>query len=146
MLDKILNGKGAVLRPFVGETNEGMGGGSTPQDLETLFQLLYLRFTRPRADPVAFAAMQAQPRALLANRMATPDVVFNQTIDAAVSRNNPRRQPETPATVDQWDLAKSMAFYKARFADASNFTFVFVGSFTVDAIKPLVETYGGRLP
>ncbi len=146
MLDKILNGKAVVVRPFVGEISEGMGGGSTPQDLETLFQLLYLRFTQPRADPVAFAAMQAQARALLANRLASPDAVFNQTIDAALSRNNPRRLPETPATVGQWDLAKSMAFYKARFADASNFTFVFVGSFTLDAIKPLVETWLASLP
>jgi zinc protease len=48
--------------------------------------------------------------------------------------------------VDQWNLAKSLAFYKARFADASNFTFVFVGSFTPDAIKPLVETYIASLP
>jgi zinc protease len=39
-----------------------------------------------------------------------------------------------------------MAFYKARFADASNFTFVFVGSFTPDTIKPLVETYIASLP
>ena len=146
MLDKILTGKAVAVRPFVGETSQGMGGGSTPQDLETLFQLLYLRFTQPRADPVAFAAMQAQARALLANRMASPDAVFNQTIDTAVSGNHARRQPETPATVDQWDLNKSMAFYKARFADASNFTFVFVGSFTVDAIKPLVETWLASLP
>ena len=78
--------------------------------------------------------------------MASPDVVFNQTIDAALSRNSPRRQPETPATVDQWNLAKSLAFYKARFADASNFTFVFVGSFTPEAIRPLVETYIASLP
>ena len=72
--------------------------------------------------------------------------MFNQTIDAALSRNHPRRQPETPATVDQWNLAKSLAFYKARFADASNFTFVFVGSFTPETIKPLVETYIASLP
>ena len=78
--------------------------------------------------------------------MASPDVVFNQAIDAALSGNNPRRQPETPATVDQWNLAKSLAFYKARFADASNFTFVFVGSFTPDTIRPLVETYIASLP
>src|SRR5262249_37429659 len=56
------------------------------------------------------------------------------------------RQPDTPATVDQWDLTKSMAFYKARFADASAFTFVFVGSFQLDAIRPLVETYIASLP
>jgi zinc protease len=146
MLDKILAGKAAVVRPFIGELEAGMGGGSTPQDLESLFQLLYLRFTQPRADPTAFAAMASQARALLANRTASPDVVFNETIDAVLSGDSPRRRPETPATVDQWDLAKSMAFYKARFADASGFTFVFVGSFTLDAIKPLVQTYVASLP
>src|SRR4029453_12403701 len=85
-------------------------------------------------------------RGLLANRMASPDVVFNQTIDAALSGNSPRRQPETPATVDKWNLPASLAFYKARFADAGNFTFVFVGSFTPEMIKPLVETYVASLP
>ncbi len=145
-LDRLLAGKAVAVTPFIDEIDEGMGGGSTPQDIETMFQLLYLRFTQPRADPTAFAAMASQARGLLANRLASPDVVFDQTIDAALSGNNPRRQPETPGTVEQWNLAKSMAFYKARFADASNFTFVFVGSFTPDAIKPLVETYLASLP
>jgi zinc protease len=146
MLGKILAGKAVSVAPFIDEIDEGMRGGSTPQDLETMFQLLYLRFTQPRADPTAFAAMASQGRGLLANQMASPDVVFHQAIDAILSRNSPRRQPETPATVDQWNVATSLAFYKARFADASNFTFVFVGSFTPEAIKPLVETYIASLP
>jgi len=146
MLDKLLSGKAIGVTPFIGEIEQGMGGGSTPQDLETMFQLLHLRFTQPRADPTAFAAMASQARALLANRAASPDVVFNQTLNSAISRNHPRRQPETTASVDQWNLAKSLAFYKARFADASNFRFVFVGSFTPDALKPLVETYLASLP
>ncbi|MES1254199.1 MAG: insulinase family protein, partial [Acidobacteriota bacterium] len=145
-LDKILTGKAAVVRPFIDELDQGMDGGSTPQDLETLFQLLHLRFTEPRADPTAFAAMASRGRALLANRLASPDVVFEQAIDAALSQNSPRRRPETPATLEQWNLAKSLAFYKARFADASRFTFVFVGSFKPEAIKPLVETYIASLP
>ena len=145
-LDKVLAGKAVVVRPFIDEINQGMGGGSTPQDLETMFQLIHLRFTQPRADPTAFAAMAAQAKALLANQLASPDVVFSQAIDASLSGNNPRRQPETPATVEQWNLAKSLAFYNARFADASNFTFVFVGSFTTEAMKPLVETYIASLP
>jgi zinc protease len=73
-------------------------------------------------------------------------VVFNQTIESLLANGNPRRLPDTPASVDQWSLDKSMAFYKARFADASNFTFVFVGSFTPDQVKPLVETYIASLP
>jgi zinc protease len=146
MLDKMLVGKVVGVSPFIDEINQGLGGGSTPQDLETMFQLLHLRFTQPRADPTAFAALAGQARALLANQLASPDVVFANTLQSLLSRNNPRRQPETPATVDQWNLAKSMAFYKARFADASNFTFVFVGSFTPETIKPLVETYLASLP
>jgi zinc protease len=145
-LDKMLSGKAIAVVPFINELEEGMRGGSTPQDLETMFQLLYLRFTQPRADPTAFAAATAQARALLANQMASPEVVFNQTILAALSGNDARLRPQTPATVDQWDLGKSLAFYKARFADASNFTFVFVGSFTPDNIRPLVETYLASLP
>jgi zinc protease len=145
-LDKILAGKAVAVTPFIDESHEGMGGGSSTQDLETMFQLLYLRFTQPRADATAFASIVSQAKGLLANQMASPDFVFNQAIDAALSGNSPRRQRETPATVDQWNLATSLAFYKARFADASNFTFVFVGSFTPEAIKPLVETYIASLP
>jgi zinc protease len=145
-LDKLLNGKAVAVRPFIDDTRQGMSGGSTPQDIETMFQLIYLHFTQPRADPTAFAAMKSQATALLANQMASPDVVFEQTIDATLSQNHPRRQPETPTTAAQWNLEKAFAFYKARFADASNFTFVFVGSFTPESLKPLVETYIASLP
>jgi zinc protease len=146
MLDKVLAGKAVAVTPFINDIDQGMSGGSTPQDLETMFQLLYLRFTQPRADAIAFAAVASQARGLLANQLASPDVVFNQAIVAALTQNHPRGQPETPATVDKWNLEKSLAFYKARFADAGNFTFVFVGSFTPEMIKPLVETYVASLP
>src|SRR5688572_7948087 len=145
-LDRMLSGKAVAVVPYFGEVTEGLTGGSTPQDLETMFQMLYLRFTAPRSDPAAFAAIVQQRKGLLANQMASPDVVFSQTLYSTMSRDHLRRQPETPATVDRWELAKSLAFYKARFADASHFTFVFVGSFTVDTIKPFVETYVASLP
>jgi zinc protease len=145
-LDRMLRGRFAGVTPFINEIDEGLGGRSTPQDLETLFQLIHLRFTAPRADPNAFAAAVSQTRALVANQMASPDVVFNQTIDSILDRNHPRRQPETPATIDKWNLDKSLSFYKARFADAANFTFVFVGSFTPEQIEPFVDRYIASLP
>ena len=54
-LDKMLTGKVVAVTPYIDEINQGMAGGSTSQDLETMFQLLYLRFTQPRADRTAFA-------------------------------------------------------------------------------------------
>jgi zinc protease len=146
VLDKLLAARALAVRPFITEIREGMRGGSAPRDLETMFQLLYLRFTAPRADPTAFAAMKAQVLSALANQSASPEALFNQTLALALSGNHPRRRPESPETVAKWDLDKSLAFYKARFADAGNFTFVFVGSFTLDAIRPLIETYVASLP
>jgi zinc protease len=135
VLDKLLSSKALAVRPYISEIRHGMEGGSAPQDLETMFQLLYMRFTQPRADPSAFAAMKAQTLALLANRMASPDAVYGQALDAVFNGNNPRRQPETPETVAKWNLDASLAFYKARFADASNFTFIFVGSLHAGSVE-----------
>ncbi len=146
MLDKMLTGRAVAVSPFIGEITQGLGGGSAPKDLETMFQLIYLRFTGPRADPTAFGAMRAQAQALLPNQTASPEFAFNQTLSEVLSGGHPRRQPETPATVAQWDLDGAFRFYKARFADARNFTFVFVGSFTPEDLKPLVETYIASLP
>ncbi len=58
VLDRLLTAKALAVRPFITEIREGMRGGSAPRDLEAMFQLLYLRFTAPRADPTAFAAMK----------------------------------------------------------------------------------------
>jgi zinc protease len=146
VLDKLLNGKSLAVQPFIGEIREGMRGGSAPRDLEAMFQLINLRFTAPRSDPTVFAAMKARALALLADQSASPDVLFDQTLASALSGNHPRRQPETAATVAKWNLDTSLAFYKARFADASNFTFVFVGSFTLETMRPLIETYIASLP
>jgi len=146
VLDKALAGKAVVVRPYINEVQQGMAGGSTPQDLETLFQLLYLRFTQPRADPVAFASLRAQALGLLANQAASPDVVFAQTIDATLSGGHVRRAPETPESVAQWDLDRALAFYRARFSNAANFTFIFVGSLTPEMLQPFVETYVASLP
>ncbi len=145
-LDKVLAGTTASVRANIGPTEEGVSGGAAQKDLETMFQLIYLTFTAPRADPVAFGVLTEQLKVSLANRLAEPDVLFNQAIDAALTQNHVRAQPLTPANVGRMSLARSLAFYQDRFADASDFTFVFVGSFDLPTMKPLVEKYLGSLP
>jgi zinc protease len=145
-LDKVLAGATVAVRADIGPTEEGLGGGASAKDLETMFQLIYLRFTAPRPDPVAFGVLKDQLRVALANRRSTPETVFDEALDAALSQNHLRAQPLTPAQLDQMNLDKSLAFYKERFADASDFVFVFVGSFDLATMKPLVERYLGSLP
>ena len=145
-LSKKLAGKTAFVRSDIDEMSEGLSGRASRRDVETMFQLIYLTFTGPRADPEAFRAMTAQVTAALANREALPDTVFEDALNAAVSQNHLRARPLSPALVAQMNLATSLSFYKDRFADASDFTFILVGSFDLPTIKPLVERYLGGLP
>ena len=145
-LRRLLTGKIASANAFISELDEGLTGSASPKDLETMFQLIYMRFAEPRADPGAVTAQAAQLRAVMANMSNTPGFVFAQTLAGILGNNHPRRHVDTVETIGQWDLSKSFAFYKDRFADASAFTFVFVGTFDPDTIRPLVERYLGSLP
>jgi zinc protease len=104
------------VRADIGTTEEGLAGGSSRRDLETMFQLIYLRFTAPRADPVAFGVLKDQLKVALANQQLMPESVFDDAVSAAVTQNHPRAQPLTPGRIDQMNLDKSLAFYKDRFA------------------------------
>ena len=145
-LRKLMTGKVASATPFIGELEEGLNGSSSRKDLETMFQLIYLRFMQPRADQTAFTVQATQAKSMLANQSVIPEFAFSEALIKARYQNHPRRRFSTAAMVDEWNLEKSLAFYKDRFADASDFTFVFVGSFDEATIKPLVERYLGALP
>ncbi|HVZ20252.1 MAG TPA: insulinase family protein [Vicinamibacterales bacterium] len=145
-LQKTLSGVIASAAPSISMYEEGLAGGGSPKDIETMFQLIYARFREPRADPEIFGVMREQTKAALANQDAQPEFAFSKALTSALYGDHPRMQPMTPAKVDQMDLDRSMAFYKARFADASGFTFVFVGSFDPAAMRPLVERYLASLP
>jgi zinc protease len=145
-LNKVLAGKVASVTSIIDDTFEGLAGGGSARDLETILQLVYLYFTQPRADATAFGVMTSQLKTLLANRRATPEAVFEETVQTTLTQNHFRERPMSPELVSEMSLDKSIAFYKDRFSDASDFTFVFAGSFDVDAMRPLVTRYLGSLP
>jgi zinc protease len=145
-LRNALAGKAVSVSAFIEDTDEGLSGGASPKDLETMFQLIYLTFTQPRADAARVATMAAQTKVMLANQQASPEFVFQQALIAALTQDHYRARLMTPAMVDEINLERSFAFYKDRFADASDFTFVFAGNFDLVTIKPLVERYLASLP
>jgi zinc protease len=145
-LDKMLAGKVATALPFFEESFEGMGGGGSARDIETLLQLVYLRFTKPRADATAFGVLMGQLKSLAANRRSDPDTLFEDTVSATLWQNHFRKRPLSDELIKEMSLEKSFAFYQDRFADASDFVFVFAGSFDVAAVRPLVARYLASLP
>jgi zinc protease len=145
-LMKMLAGKTAMVRPVIGATEEMLTGNASPKDLETLLQLIYLTFTEPRADRTIFGILTSQMKAMVANQMASPEWAFSEAMQRILTQGHHRARPMTPALIEEMDLEKSLAFYKDRFADAGDFTFVFVGNIDLAVTRPLVEKYLGALP
>ena len=145
-LVKRLSGKSVSVAPFIGELSEGLSGQASPSDLQTLFQLIHLYVTSPRADSLALLSFQNQQRSMLQNRQALPATAFQDSLRAALYGDHPRRAPLTVAVIDSLDLDKALAFYHDRFADTDDFTFIFVGNFQPDTLKALAQTYLGTLP
>jgi len=145
-LVKKLSGKAVSLAPAIGETTEGLSGNASPKDLETLMQLAYLEFTAPRLDTTVFHALSNQIKPFLANRGSSPDQVFADTVEVTMSQHNVRDRPLSTATWAEVSPQTAMNFFKDRFANAGDFTFVFVGNVKLDSLKPLAEKYLASLP
>jgi zinc protease len=145
-LPKMLTGKRVSVNPYISERSEGISGSTTPKDLETALQLTYLYFTQPRKDAETYKGLITQIKGSLANRGNDPASVFADSVAAVLGNYNVRRTGPTLQKVDQINLDRAFDIYKDRFADASDFTFTFVGNFDVEAIKPMLEKYLGTLP
>ena len=145
-LQKALAGKAVQVSPSIGQNTEGMSGSASPEDLETMLQLVWLYFTSPRQDETAFQAFIAQGRAVLENLGSNPMAAFADTFSVTMAQGHPRSRPLSVAVLDEIDLETGVDFYRERFADASDFTFVFVGAIDLDIMRPLAEQYLGSLP
>ncbi|MCK9212279.1 MAG: insulinase family protein [Ignavibacteriaceae bacterium] len=145
-LQKALAGKVASANPYIDNYSEGLNGACSPKDAETMFQLIYLKFTSPRLDTTSFQSYKAKMKAYLQNYSNEPRVAFNDTMMVTMASYHPRVQPWSLKRLDEMDLIKSFNFYRDRFADASDFTFVFAGNIDLLSFKPFVEKYLGSLP
>ena len=145
-LTRKLAGKLATVTPSIGEYAEGLSGRASSDDLETLFQLIHLYVTAPRIDSTAVESFRNQQRALILNRNATPGSAFQDSLTAAFFGNWARRQPASIFDLDSLDPDLALALYRDRFADMGDFTFIFVGNFSLDTLRTLSARYLGTLP
>ena len=145
-LPKLLTGKKVSVFPYLSDRFEGLSGSTSPKDIETALQLTYLYFTQPRKDAETFKGLIAQQKGGLANRGNDPNSVFADSVAAILGNYNVRRTGPSIEKINQVSLDRAFEIYKDRFADASDFTFIFVGNFKPEEFKPLLERYLGSLP
>lgn len=145
-LGKALTGKHVRLSPVLSSRSEGFTGSSTPRDLRTLFELVYLSFQKPYRDDESVHTTLAQYREVLKNKDLKPMSAFGDSVSVALYGNNPRLHFLTAGDMDKVSYDRILEIYQERFQDASDFTFVFCGNFDTDSLRLYTEQYLAALP
>jgi zinc protease len=146
-IGKMLAGKTAGGSAYMSTTTHGITSSTTPKDLEVALQLAYLQFTAPNAEVgPAFDLMKQRLEANLANQAQNPGSVFGERVRRINTMDHYTSRPLRLEDLPQLNPQRMLAFYKERFANAADFTYFIVGTFTVDQVTPLVEKYIASLP
>ncbi len=144
-LEKMKAGKVLRLFPTINEYTEGFSGSTSPQDIETFMQLLYLDFEQPRFDEQASNAFLNRIKAWMKNTSTDPRTVASDSISFLMADRNQRKSPMNTDRLNQVEFEKVKSIYTDRFRDVSDFRFYFVGNIDQEKLKPLVETYIGGI-
>ena len=144
-LQKYLAGKQVSLRLSLSNYTRQISGNTTPKDLNTLMELMYMMFTNFNITEDEYVAMQNMYAGLLQNQEATPDFQFNKNLTKALY-SNPRNQMLSVEILKSADRQKMLDIAKKMTANAADYTFVVVGNVDVEALKPLVEQYIASIP
>lgn len=145
-LRKQLSGKSASTSVSPDDYTTTIAGSGSPKDLETIMQLLYLRFTAPRFSEDDFKATMSQYISYVENLKTNPDFKASSEQLKSLYNNHYRRQQISTEVLNSIKYERLEPIYRALTANAADYTVYIVGNVNLETLQPMVEKYIGSLP
>ena len=145
-LDKALAGKQVGVYLNIGSHTDELSGNSTVKDLETMFQLIYLKFTALTKDEKKFNQTMNLMETQLKNKDLMPESALSDSLQYIMGNYSWRNKPLNVEDLKQVNLDRIVQIAKERTANAANYTFTFVGAIDEATIRPFIEQYIASLP
>ncbi|MBS7254579.1 M16 family metallopeptidase [Flavobacterium branchiicola] len=141
-LEKMLKGKMVNASAGIDNFVERVNANANTKDIETMMQLIYLRFSKPRFDQDQFDLLKQRMQNALKNKQNDISSKMKDSLNFAIyGKNNPKVRILNQQFIDDLSFDKMKSFYLDRFSDVSNFTFYIVGDIKLEILKPLLEKY-----
>ena len=145
-LEKALAGKIASASMYMSNYREHISGSSTPKDVETMLQLVYLYFTNINKDQKSYDNLMQTMEVQLKNRLLQPENVFSDSLTLTIANHHPRVKPMEVEDLKKVSYDRILQIAKERTANAAAYTFTIIGNYDEQTIRPLIEQYIGSLP
>ncbi len=144
-MSKYLQGKQVSVSPSLDNYNRSLSGNTTVKDLPTMMELIYANFTEFNIAPDDYASGAANISSILKNQESNPQFKMRDNLLRTLFKS-PKRQLITAETIEKAKRENIINIVHNSFANAADFTFVFVGNIDMDTFRPLVEQYIATLP
>ena len=145
-LKKMLAGKNVRCELNIEKTRHGINLVSTPKDLETAMQLLYLNVTEPRFDNEEFLIGINQIKAVLPNLEKMPQLKLQKLIMETLYGGHERVLTINSELVEKANIADFEKASRRLFGNVAGATVYVVGNVDAETLKPLVTKYIASLP
>ena len=145
-LKKMLTGKNVRCELNIEKTRHGINLVSTPKDLETAMQLLYLNVTEPRFDDEEFLIGINQIKAVLPNLEKMPQLKLQKLIRETLYGGHERVLTIGSELVEKANIADFEKASRRLFGNVAGATVYVVGNVDAQTLKPLVTKYIASLP
>jgi zinc protease len=146
-LPKVLAGKKANSIVSIGDIDENVSGSSSTKDVETMMQMVNLRFTKPRFDETSYNVLMQNVDAFLIRKSEQIQSKMQDSVTTILyGKNHPTERLFDKKLVSEMSFGKMKGIYESRFGNAADFTFFIVGDVTKETIKPLLEKYIASIP
>ena len=141
-LPKILAGKTASTAVNLSSLSENISGSSVTKDVETMLQMVYLRFEKPRFDADAYKVLQGNITNFLSRKSKDINSKMQDSLTVTLyGNNNPKVRILNEAYMQDVSFDTMKSIYLDRFHNAADFTFFIVGDIPKDDLKPLLAKY-----
>jgi len=141
-LPKVLAGKTASTSVNISSLSESVSGSSSTKDVETMLQMVYLTFEKPRFDEDAYKVLMENVKNYLIRRSEIIGEKMNDSLTITLyGKNHPTQRIFNQDLVDDMSFEKSKVIYLERFKNAADFEFFIVGDVEKENLKPLLEKY-----
>ena len=145
-LEKALAGKIASASMALGTDRANITGSSTPTDVETMLQLVYLYFTNINKDQESYDNMMKTTELMLKNKLLQPEAVFSDSLTLTIQNHSKRFAPLAMDDLKNVDYDRILQMAKEQTSNAAAFTFTIIGNYDEATIRPLIEQYLASLP
>lgn len=144
-LTKLMAGKQVSLKVSLDDYVRTLSGNTTPKDLKTYMEMIYMTFTGLTVTPDEFVAMQNLYKGLIQNQEQNPSFVFQKKVQEFLYAS-PNKQVFGVSDIEKANRENILSIIREQLANAAEFTFVFSGNFNEAELKTLVEQYIASLP